>query len=198
MKRKFVILAMLLSISCTACSAPAQSQSNNHAESNNASTSESANEEIEPEIEESKDVIESTALSVGETTYLGDWEITLDSFEVTDKIDNTYGSFSPSEGNKYVVIYLMIKNNGTSADTFVASYSFSNNDVRTKILYKDTYEYSSTNLLGLDADLHDDSLNPLTSLSGLLAYEVVDEAANSEELTFVITKGKETVVYNLK
>ncbi|KAK9679475.1 hypothetical protein QE152_g39972 [Popillia japonica] len=83
---------------------------------------------------------------------------------------------------------------------FVGSYTFGNEDVRSKILYQDKYEYSGTNLLGYGDDLHNKSLNPLTTLTGVLAFEVVDEAANSNsgELQLVFTLGKETVIYDLK
>lgn len=143
-------------------------------------------------------VPEETTLAVGEKTTLGDWEITLDSFKVTAEIQNTFGSFSADEGNKFVVTTLTVKNNGTQSDTFMSSFPVGNKDVVSKIFYKGTYEFSGSNLLGHKEDLHNQSLNPLSSLTGIMAYEVADEAAESDELVLTLTLGDESVTYALK
>lgn len=154
----------------------------------------------EVEVEEPEEAItpEEAILSVGEMTTLGDWEITLNSYEVTDSIKATYGSFSPDEGNKYVSVELTIKNIGTTADTFLPSFSFGNKDISAKIKYQEKYEYTASNLLAHDSDLHDKTTNPLSSLTGIIAFEIIEEAAISDELTFVLTLGKDEVIYNLK
>ncbi len=59
--------------------------------------------------------------------------------------------------------------------------SFTLNNSGVKIIYDGTYEYSSSNLLGYDKDLHDKQLNPLTELNGIIAFSVVNEVKDSNK-----------------
>lgn len=135
--------------------------------------------------------------SIGDTVTLGDWEITFDSFDVCDEIKASYGSFVPDEGNQYVVVTLTVKNLGTSADSFLPQFAFDNSDVRAKIMYQNKYEFSSSNLLAHSEDLHDEFLNPLSSATGIIAFSLVEEAASSNELTMILSLGKETIEFDL-
>ena len=125
-------------------------------------------------------------------------KFTIDSFEVTESIQSSYGSFNANEGNQYVAVTITVKNVGTTADIFLSSFAFGNTDVSAKIIYQETYEFSGTNLLGYSEDISDKTLNPLTSFTGIKAYQVVNEAANSDEMAIQFTLGKETVSINLK
>jgi len=137
-------------------------------------------------------------LNVGDVVTLGDWEITVDSYEVTKKISSSaYYSFEAKEGSSYVVMHITVKNNGITADSFYPSFSLGD-DIKGKIVYQDTYEYSSTQLLAHSDDLHDAYLNPLESKTGIIAFSVIDEAANSNELKFKLYSNSEEVFYILQ
>lgn len=134
---------------------------------------------------------------VGDAVTLGDWEITLSGYEITEKVTtNQYLGFKADDGNKYVIVTLSVKNTGTEADTFLPSFSMGDG-VRAKLLYQGEYEFSATNLLGHSDELHDKTLNPLSSAEGLIAFQIAAEAAVPEELELVLVQGKESVVYRL-
>lgn len=134
---------------------------------------------------------------VGDTVMLGDWEITLLGCEITEKVSaNQYLSFKADDGNKYVIVTLTVKNTATKADSFLPSFSMGN-DVSAKLLYLGEYEFSASNLLGHSDELHDKTLNPLSTAEGLIAFQVADEAAVLEELELELSQGKESVTYRL-
>lgn len=166
------------------------SSDNSHDTSGNVSSNISV-----PEVEQPK----KNKLIIGDIITIDDWEITLNSFYVTDSIKNSeYTSYEADEGSKYVVVDLTVKNLGTKANTFVEYISLTNEKVTCKIIYQNKYEYSSTNLLAYDNDLHHTTLNPLESYTGILAYSVVDEAAQSNELSFQVYFGKDVYTYDLE
>ncbi len=136
--------------------------------------------------------------SVGDTAELEHWSITLDNFELTTKIDGDYSvSYSPEDGAKYGVVSLTVVNNDTTSDTFLPSFAM-NDDVKGKI-YSGEYEFSASNLLGYSSDMHDASLNPLMSSSGIIAFEIPDTIAESEEpLVFMLTCSTETISFELR
>lgn len=134
-------------------------------------------------------------LKIGEAGTLSDWEITVSSSEAMDSIKQKYGSFKPEEGNKFLVVEMSVKNAGTSSATFLP-YIATNDDVQIHLKYKD-YTFSSTNLLAYDEDLHNKVLNPLSSATGICAFDVAPEVADSNEIQLVIECGKQSIVYNL-
>lgn len=142
---------------------------------------------------------EPEALAIGTEAALGDWAITVTAFEWKDEIVDSYFSFAPGEGNKFAVVSVDISNNGKTADTFLPSYGFGD-DVFARIIYGDGYEFSATSLLGYDADIHDEYVNPLSSASGVIAFEipssVVDDTAGA--LYIVFTAGEATAEYQLR
>ncbi|MCH5203097.1 MAG: DUF4352 domain-containing protein [Oscillospiraceae bacterium] len=136
---------------------------------------------------------------IGETVNIDDWEITVNSVEIADKINNkTYGTvttyFSPEEGSKYVVFSISVKNTGTEVSTFLPSFSVGDT-VTTKVEYKE-YSFKSTNLLGHSDDLHMTSLNPLSSKTGIVAFEIADEVINDfDEIRLVFSTKNEIRVF---
>ncbi len=133
-----------------------------------------------------------TIAVMGDAVTLGNWEITVDSVEVKDKImaAGGYGSYTPDKGNKYVVIHMTVKNTGKEMDSFLPSFS-SVNDVRADVLYQDDYSFSASQLLGESDDLHDSSVNPLSQKTGYIAFEIAEDAANSGELELRLTQGED-------
>lgn len=140
---------------------------------------------------------ENTTLAIGDQCVLGDFEVILNSYEITDRIsDNDYMGFTPDEGSQYVAVNLTVKNTGTKASNFMESFSIGDS-ITAKIMYQGKYEYSASNLMGFSDDLHNAFLNPLESKTGIIAFSVIDEAAQSGELTFDISYGSETYTYTL-
>jgi len=131
-----------------------------------------------------------TPNSTGDTVDIGNWRITFDSYEISDSIKAKFGSFVPDEGNMYFIAYLTVSNRGKNADTFLQSFSV-NTDIRMKAIYEGEYEFSSTNLLAHDEDLHDKMLNPLSSKSGIVAFSMPEEVVDSPEslvIRFILHK----------
>lgn len=185
-----LILALTLALSLAACEAGPET-----AEPNATPTPSTPSPEPTP-----SPTPETTALAVGTEATLGDWNITVTGFEFMESIaGDYYGSFVPSEGNQYAVVSVSIYNAGKSADTFLPSYSFGD-DIRAKIIYGDGYEFSATSLLAYDADLHDEYVNPLSSASGIIAFEVpmtvVENAA--EPLSILFSAGSTEIEYQLR
>lgn len=175
--------------STTTTTAVAETTVEETAETTEAETTEEVTTQVEPE---------ETNLTLGEMTTLGDWEITANSYEVTKSISSSaYTSFKADEGSSYVVVNVTVKNTGTSAASFLPSFTMGD-DVMAKIIYQDKYEYSSSQLLAYSDDLHSAHLNPLESKTGIIAFSVVDEAANSDELLFKLYTNSKTLIYNLK
>lgn len=141
---------------------------------------------------------ETVAFSVGESAELDSWSISVTGFEFLTRIDDGYGYFEPGEGNQFGVVSVSVTNNGTEADSFLPSFGFGD-DVVAKIMYDGQYEYSATQLLAYDADLHDEFLNPLSSASGVIVFELPDTVVNgTESLTIAFTSGSNSTEFTLR
>lgn len=115
-----------------------------------------------------------------DTVKVNNWNITVNSLEYKKSIPNgEYFEFTPDSGNKYAVANITIKNIGTSADTFLNTFSLTSNSVN--LIYDDKYNYSSCRLLGSDDDLHDKTCNPLTEVTGIIAFQVPEEVESSDK-----------------
>lgn len=181
-----VLLCLLLSMAaCANLYAPISNQT--PSSSTPTSTGAASEPEAETETEPPAQTEDDTALHVGDTVELEHWSVTLDNFELVTKIDGDYySSFYPKDGSKYGVVSLTATNNGTTADTFLPSFSLGD-DVRCLILSGE-YEFSASNLLGHSDDMHDTTMNPLMSSSGIIAFEIPDSIAESEApLLFAIS-----------
>lgn len=137
--------------------------------------------------------------NIGDTVKLKDWEISVTNMKIVKSIQADYGVFSPEEeDNKYVRVYAKIKNIGKEADRFCPSYGYGD-DVNVKVLYGDGYEFVATNLLGYKKDLHDKTINPLSSKNGELAFEIPNNVANSKDELFIQFKsGDDSVKFKIR
>lgn len=135
-------------------------------------------------------------LKFGETITFNDFEITVNSAEIKDKIQNSqYTEFNPSEGNIYIVVNATVKNIGSDAAKFLSVVSLKK-DISTKLTYND-YEFKSTNLLAYSEDLHDTFLNPLSSKTGEIVFEVSADIADLSSLNLVLFNNKEEYRFSL-
>lgn len=156
-------------------------------------------DDSEKEDGDKPDVIPDGFLSVGESSELGNWEIVVTDFEITPEIvSSEYTSFSPDDGNQYAVVSVSITNNGKESDRFLPSFAL-NSDVSATIHYAGEYEFSPTVLLGYDSELHDTYLNPLSTKSGCISFEIPESVVeSSESLVITFSQGRDSVTYSLR
>lgn len=118
--------------------------------------------------------------AIGDVIKLNGWNITVNSVSFEEKIaQSQYFSFTPDEGSVYLVLDITVKNVGTTADSFMPSFSLNNSGAQ--IIYDDTYKFSCSTLLGYDKDLNDKHLNPLAEANGILVFSVVNEVKDSDK-----------------
>lgn len=142
--------------------------------------------------------VEAAELAIGETAEVGDWTVSVTAFEFSTEIDNGYGYFSPDEGNQYGVVSMTVTNNGTETGTFWPSFSLGD-DIIGGITYDGTYEYSSVQLLAYDEDMHNKSMNPLTTATGKIVFELPDAvASDTAPLVITISQGSNSATFNLR
>ncbi|MCC8120507.1 MAG: DUF4352 domain-containing protein [Oscillospiraceae bacterium] len=112
---------------------------------------------------------------------MGNWEITATSVVVASSVKiNWRMEYQPEDGCKYVKVNMTIKNTGTEVDYF-GLYTTA------AIVYGD-YSYSPTTMIGVNDDISYETVNPLVSVSGFLAFEIPDEVIDSgESLSLVVS-----------
>lgn len=134
-----------------------------------------------------------------QSNTLGTWEITLDDHYFTDSISiNDFMSFTADEGNQYLVIDLTVSNIGKQAETFLPSFYF-DTDLKAILYYDEDYEFSTSRLLGLTDDLHDQSFNPLITKSGIIVYAIPESIIDDEKpLQLTFSMGDESISFDIR
>ena len=200
MRKRIVLIATLMTMTLAGCSASAPADNSAELENLKAQAEElkKENEGLKAQLEtavEETTVAETAqtstgeSIQIGETGTLGDWSVTVTAAQTVDSIPDGYGAFTPDGGNKYFVVSLSIANNGKEADTFLPSFGMGD-DVQAKILYDDGYEFSATQLFGYSKGLHDQSLNPLSTKEGDIAFEIPESiTASTDELILQFKSG---------
>lgn len=140
-----------------------------------------------------------TIYEIGNSASLKDWTITVTDTKIADSIAMDYGSFSPKEeGNKYLQVFVIVNNDGKQANNFLPTITVGNM-VKAKVLYADGYEFTSSNLLGYSNDLHDSVINPLSSRTGEIAFEIPSSVAESdEELLIQFSSGSDAIKFKIR
>lgn len=207
MKKQKTLIAIAMTLTLAGCSAPATTATapDNSAEMESLKTQvdelKKENDDLKAQLAttEAPTVAPDSVLSIGDEGSLKDWTIIVTNAEVTDSIkENDYYGFSPEEGNKYLAIDITATNNGKNAATFLPSYGLGD-DISAKVLYQGDYEFSATNLLGYSKSIFDTSINPLSTKSGMVAFELPDSVASAdEELILVISAGKTNLQFKVR
>ena len=193
MKKLFVMLVSLICVlSLSSCFSLVHFPTMVSSEDNGADVSDTSDTSVE-----SKTSAQQT-FNLGDTVEMNDWYVTVNSFDFRESIKTSeYFGFTPDSGNKYAVANITIKNVGTSAATFFDTISFTGGSVR--LIYDNKYKYSSSRLLGSDEDLHDETCNPLTELTGIMAFEVPDEVESSDKpLHLTIVNGNTKFIVKIR
>lgn len=152
-----------------------------------------------PESSTVADSVQNGMLSVGDSTTIGNWDITLEKAENTFHVKNLK---DPEAGNTRIILTLTVKNNGTEEAICFNEMSRINgtnaNDVISdSLFYQGKYQYNGNiNIMGGD-DLHTDIVSPLESKQGTVMFEIPEESNKPEDLTFVIKKGAQAVTFDL-
>lgn len=203
-KLKFVIVTGMIAFAITACSSAPKSSPTQKptAEITAEPTAEVTEEPTQEPTEEPTEEPTQEPVSqfkIGEIATLGNWEISITDMKIVDHIDiSNYSSYTPDGSDKYIQVFASITNNGKKSDKFLPSYSFGD-DVSVRLLYNTDYEYNSSILLGYDKDLHDSTLNPLTSIDGEIVFSVPEKITSSkEELLLVFFVGEDSVTFKIR
>lgn len=150
--------------------------------------------EAEPEPEPEPEPEAELTYAPGDKFVVGDWEITLDSFEFNQKVSDDYFSSSADEGNKFLVLHFSLTNNGKEAENFANMFG----GISLKAIYKGDYEYGATMTM-INGDLHGDSVKPLATKKGFIVFETPDQVADStESLQVLIKDGKDQAKLTLR
>lgn len=137
-------------------------------------------------------------VAIGETLTLGDWSIVISSIDLVDSIKGGMGSFSPDAGNKFLQANATITNNGKSAAPLLQSFSLGD-AVQVKITYGDGYEFNPVNLMMAPNSLFDESINPLSSKDGFIAFELPDSVASgTDQLLLQFSAGSDEATVKLR
>ena len=215
MRKKIVIvLGCFMCVSFSGCGTGVENamdaiQKTSAAQENNANTEENTKDISSTELSESNELQatetekaeeESTIYAINDVAVLKDWEISVTDMQIVESIPSgEYMKFDPQEsGNKFAQVFVTVNNKGKAADSFLPSYGFGD-DVNAKILYGDGYEFSATNLLGYSNELHDTSINPLSSKTGEIVFEVPEAVTSSEdELIIEFSAGQDSVKFKIR
>lgn len=178
-------------------SKPAESNSEESKEETDTTNPEDSSTQLEDESQPEE--TSETIYNIGDSASLKDWTICVTDAQIVESITADYGSFSPDEeGNKYIQVFVTVNNDGKQADTFLPMFGMGD-DVNAKILYADGYEFSATNLLGYSNELHDSTINPLSSQTGEIAFEIPSTVSDSEdELLIQFSSGNDLIKFKIR
>jgi hypothetical protein len=119
------------------------------------------------------------------TGTVGDWEITVNDFYYSQSVSvGLLHEYRAEDNSQYCIINVTVKNIGNKAATFLPYISLGD-ETTAKIKWGD-YEYIRSELVFSDDPLSNETLNPLVSATGNLAFELPDELINSETAPVLI------------
>lgn len=202
------IICLLLILSGCSASYTPPSKDNDADSFENPLDEESASENDDVQASDTNDSEEEVSseentesiYQIGDSASLNDWTINVTDAKIVDSISGDYGtSFSPKEeGDKLIQVFVVVNNDGKQAANFLPTYGMKN-DISAKVLYSDGYEFSATNLLGYSNDLHDSVINPLSSKTGEITFEIPATVADSDdELLIRFSSGKDELKFEIR
>ena len=140
------------------------------------------------EISKDNDKSEIIYLSLNQNGELLDWNIKINNFYFTDRVEidlhsvNYYSSNLAPSGNKWMVVHYTITNKATSPRNFSMSMS--------EILLFGEYKYLGKYVYSANPAFNT-QIQPLATKQGFVMYEVPEAvAASNEPLVFVIEENK--------
>lgn len=202
-KNKFILVGLLITLPFTiiAC----ENNITEKISSEISKQSSTINENIKSEKEDKskqkkkKKSKKEAPLKMGKSGTLKDWEISVTDMQIVDAVSDDLMNFAPDEdGDKYAQVFVTVNNSGKNAGTFLPSYGLGD-AVGAKIIYGDGYEFSSTILLGYKNELHDSTINPLSSKTGEIVFSIPDLVANeTDEMILEFSSGNKTLKFKIR
>ena len=114
-------------------------------------------------------------------TYTGNvsnWEVTVNDFYYTKSVDaGLLSAYTAEDGSKFCIINITVKNTGTKAETFLPYVSWEGDPVAK--IHWNQYEYIRSDLALSNDNLSSETLNPLVSTTGDIAFKLPDEVIDS-------------------
>jgi len=141
---------------------------------------------------------------VGETATIGDWEVTLDSFEFTDRVEAGRFYYNPQDDNTFLYAMFTVTNLGTIPSTFLPRVARSG-DIRTLVRYgdifgADAFVFGATRLTAYREGLEGTSTNPLSSTTASITFSIANRTAESDEpmAIFFVGTEPEMLIFNVR
>ena len=202
MKKAKLILTAIVAATLTACGGTSVEETTTSQTTTEATAQPEdtiAETTIPETIEETtEEETEAAAIAIGTPGTIENWTITIDNVQTLATVPDGYVEFNADDGSKYLLISLTASNEGKEAGRFMPSFGMAD-DIAAKILYGDGYEFTQTQLLGYSNSIMDSTINPLSSKTGDLAFELPDSVADSTEpLILQISAGSESINFSVR
>ena len=202
MKKAKLILTAIVAATLTACGGTSVEETTTSQTTTEATAQPEdtiAETTIPETIEETtEEETEAAAIAIGAPGTIENWTITIDNVQTLATVPDGYVEFNADDGSKYLLISLTASNEGKEAGRFMPSFGMAD-DIAAKILYGDGYEFTQTQLLGYSNSIMDSTINPLSSKTGDLAFELPDSVADSTEpLILQISAGSESINFSVR
>lgn len=199
MKKRLVLFTTCAALLLSGCSASKVARTVKDAAKTASNLSESMQSSPSP-TPESTPAPKESKRKLGKKGTVGDWKICVKKVASTKKIKNgEYRYYSPKKGNSYVYFTFSVRNTGKTAQQFLPRVGYENTMLSAFLYYKGEYEYKPTELLSYDKDLIGDTIQPLTTENGIIAFEVPKKVAkNKKQLTLKIGTKTEYLIYSAK
>jgi len=138
---------------------------------------------------------------VGETAIIANWEVTLDAFEFTNRVDSR-GTFFyyPHDGNTFLYATFTVANLGNTGRIFLPRHA-RGDDILVVSTYDDGFHFGATRLSTYQHGLEGAVTNPLTSTAGTITFSIANRAVESDgplTISFVTNSATEAVIFNVR
>jgi len=143
---------------------------------------------------------------IGETATIGNWEVTLDSFEFTNRVEAGRFYYSPLDDNTFLYAMFTVTNLGTMPNTFLSRVRGTGGDFSAQVRYgevfgADAFVFGTTNLTSYRDDLERTTTNPLSSTTASITFSIANRAVESDEpmVIFFVQWGEPgLVIFNVR
>jgi len=143
---------------------------------------------------------------VGETATIGNWEVTLDSFKFTNRVEAGRFYYSPLDDNTFLYAMFTVTNLGTMPNTFLSRVRGAGGDFSAQVRYgdvfgADAFVFGTTNLTSYRDDLERTTTNPLSSTTASITFSIANRAVESDEpmvILFVQWGEPGMVIFNVR
>ena len=132
---------------------------------------------------------------IGEMAVIGEWEVTVNAAEWTNRVEAGRFYYNPLDDNTFLYTSLTVTNLGTTPETFLSRLGRGYG-----LFYADTFNFAHTRLPSYRDTLLEGMLtSPLTSSTGSIVFTVADRAVESDgSMILVFIIGREEIRFNVR